>query len=246
MKLLLASILIFSISVCFSQPGQAASGQTSHHLICDGGHYEYLVYAPESSSETAAKLRPAIMVLHGAGDHANAFIEAWKPFAKRENVIIIAPELPRKLEFETAAPGVFRCIIKEASSLASLDSQQIYLFGHSMGGYLAYDGAMFDSDIFAAVCVHAMGIDPEYAGIVKQAARKTPIKIYIGDQDPLVPLAGLRRTRDLLVHAGFPVEYQELPGHDHNYYALAEQINADAWKFFLHHRMAPSTPRSGS
>jgi predicted esterase len=91
-----------------------------------------------------------------------------------------------------------------------------------------------------------MGIDPEYAGIVKQAARKTPIKIYIGDQDPLVPLAGVRRTRDLLVHAGFPVEYQELPGHDHNYYALAEQINADAWKFFLHHRMAPSTPRSGS
>ena len=135
------------------------------------------------------------------------------------------------------APAVFRCVLKDAAAFTALDAKQIYLFGHSMGGYLAYDGAMFDSDLFAAVAVHAMGIEPAYDGIVKNATRKTPIKIYIGDQDQFVPLAGVRRTRDLLLREGFPVEYQEMNGHDHNYYTLAEKINADAWKFFLRHRL---------
>ena len=118
--------------------------------------------------------------------------------------MIIAPELPRKLEFEAVAPGVFRCMVKEAASLTSLDPNRIYLFGHSMGGYLAYDGAMFDSDLFAAVAVHAMGIEPQYGDIVKRARRKTPIKIYIGDRDQFVPIEGVRGTRDFLVNEGFP------------------------------------------
>jgi S-formylglutathione hydrolase FrmB len=76
-----------------------------------------------------------------------------------------------------------------------------------------------------------MRIADEYAWIVKKAARKTPVAIYIGDRDQFIALDGVRKTRDLLRKSGFPVHYIELPGHDHNYYALADQINADAWKF---------------
>lgn len=209
--------------------------QTSHHIDCEGGRFDYLLYAPDSGR--TPEVRPAIMVLHGAGDHPDSFIEAFKSFARKENVVIIAPELPRKPEFEAVAPGVFRCMVKEAETLTPIDPARIYLLGHSMGGYLAYDGAMFDSDLFAAVAVHAMGIDPQYAGIVKQARRKMPMKIYIGDRDPLVSLEGVRRTRDFLVKEGFPVEYLEIKRHDHNYYALADEINADAWKFFSQHRL---------
>ncbi len=107
------------------------------------------------------------MVLHGAGDHPDSFIEALKSIARKENVVIIAPELPRKAEFEALAPGVFRCMVTESASVTPLDPTRIYLFGHSMGGYLAYDGAMFDSDLFVAVAVHAMGIEQQYRGIGK-------------------------------------------------------------------------------
>ena len=34
------------------------------------------------------------------------------------------------------------------------------------------------------------------------------------------------------------VEYLEIKRHDHNYYALADEINADAWRFFGEHRLA--------
>lgn len=233
MKLLLAFSLLFLF-----EPAWALSfKQTSHHVNCEGGRFEYLLYAPDTE-KIATEPLPAIMVLHGAGDHPDSFIEAWKSFARKENVVIIAPELPRKAEFEAVAPGVFRCMVKESATLTSLDLSRLYLFGHSMGGYLAYDGAMFDSDLFAAVAVHAMGIEPQYADIVKRAKRKTPIKIYIGDRDQFVALDGVRRTRDFLVREGFPVEYQEIKRHDHNYYALADEINADAWRFFSEHRLA--------
>ena len=52
-----------------------------------------------------------------------------------------------------------------------------------MGGYLAYDGAMFESKYFAAIAVHAMRIADDYTWILSRAERKTPISIYIGDHD---------------------------------------------------------------
>jgi hypothetical protein len=41
----------------------------------------------------------------------------------------------------------------------------------------------------------------------------------------------VRQTRDLLMKSGFSVHYVELKNHDHNYYALADEINSDAWEF---------------
>jgi fructan beta-fructosidase len=45
------------------------------------------------------------------------------------------------------------------------------------------------------------------------------------------PLADVRGTRDDLNRQGFSVDLTEVPGHDHNYYALAPKINLLAWEF---------------
>ena len=111
-----------------------------------------------------------------------------------------------------------------------------------MGGYLAFDGAMFESQYFAAVAVHANRIADEYTGILAHAQRKTPIAIYIGDHDQFFTIASVHKTRDLLLKSGFPVHYVELINHDHDYYALADEINADAWKFMMQNRL-PDQPR---
>jgi predicted esterase len=74
-------------------------------------------------------------------------------------------------------------------------------------------------------------IYPKYDWILDRAKRKTPIALYIGDRDEFFPLALARRTRDILQAAGFPLHYVELPGHDHDYHAVAEQVNRDAWAF---------------
>jgi predicted esterase len=199
---------------------------------CEGKSINYLLtLGPAEGSKTTAL--PAILLLHGAGDKPAPMIDAWHALADKEKIVLIAPELPRTAEFEDIAPRVFRCVVEDAKLAANIDPKRIYVFGNSMGGYLAYDAMAFDSEYFAAVGVHAMGIDPQYDGILDHATRKTPVTIYIGDSDPLVPLKNVRRTQELLKKRGFPVRYTELKSHDHNYYAVSGKVNADAWEFFL-------------
>jgi len=214
--------ILFTVAPC-----AANAGVKSRTVHCEGQKFSYLLFVPDSGEAA-----PALVLLHGAGDTAEPMVEAWHGLAKKEKIVVIAPELPRRADFEGIAPRVFRCEVEDAKNVAMIDARRVYVFGNSMGGYLAYDAAMFDSEYFAAVAVHAMGIAPEYDSILQQARRKTPIAIYMGMDDPLVPLNNVRRTRDLLLQKGFPVRYTELKGHDHNYYGASDRINPDIWNFF--------------
>lgn len=207
-------------------PCVTASVVSSHVAHCKEGDSKYLLFRPEGSNAM-----PALLLLHGSGDHPAPMIDAWKDLAKKEHFVLIAPELPLDPKFEEVAPAIFRCDVEDAKLAGPLDPRRVYVFGHSMGGYLAYDAATLASEYFAAVAVHAMRIADEYASIVEKAKRKTPIAIYIGDRDQFIAIDGVRKTRDLLKKSGFPVRYVEIPGHDHNYYAVADQVNSDAWKF---------------
>jgi dienelactone hydrolase len=91
---------------------------------------------------------------------------------------------------------------------------------------------MYQSEYFAAAAIHGSDIADDYVSILKQAKRKIPLAIYIGDSDQYSPLAHVRKTIELLNKDGFPVHYMEIAGHGHNYYEISEQVNKDAWKFF--------------
>jgi predicted esterase len=212
-----------------------ASDVKSRNVRCGEVEQAYLYYSPESrkqaSGNSAGSPSPVVMLLHGAGDRAANMVDAWKHFAAKQRIILLAPELPRDEKYEAAAPEVFRCVVEDARQLVSIDRERVYLFGNSMGGYLAYDGAMFESQYFTAIAVHAMRIADDYTWIVGRAERKTPIAIYIGDHDQFFPVESVRKTRDLLLKTGFPIHYVEMDHHDHNYYARSDEINADAWKF---------------
>jgi len=224
----LALAAIFGLAA----PSARAAKVVSRTIRCGGVKYHYRLFSPDASTAL-----PGILLLHGAGDIPDNMISAWKKFATKNRIALIAPELPRDEKFEPVAPAVFRCVVEDAKQQVALDSRRIYVFGNSMGGYLAYDAAMFDSDYFAAVAVTGMVIAGDYDWIVTRARRKTPIAIYIGDRDQFSSLARARKTRDLLVNAGFPVQYVELKDHDHDYYALSDRINASAWQFFQKYQL---------
>lgn len=180
---------------------------------------------------------PAVLLLHGAGGRGTDMQSLWKNFAAKRGIVLVSPDLPRDAAFEPIAPRMFVALMDAAAAAAPIDPRRRYVFGYSMGGYLAYDAAMFDSQYFAAVGVFAHFIAPEYEGILNEAKRKTPIAIYIGTADPLIPLRSVRKTRDMLNAGGFPLLYQELPGQDHNYAEAAEQVNASTWQFFEKQRL---------
>ncbi|HXZ26461.1 MAG TPA: prolyl oligopeptidase family serine peptidase [Terriglobales bacterium] len=216
-------------------PDQSRPELAKRTLKLQNTEYWYEVFSPAGHDNT--RELPAVVLLHGAGDQPDPMIAAWQDFALRNEIVLLAPALPPRLDFEPIAPEVFRRMVKQAEGEWPINPQRIYVFGHSAGGYLALDAAAFDSDLFAAVAVHASFLAPAYTGILEAARRKTPIALYIGDRDLRVPVSKVEGTRDLLRQRGFPVHYVLLPGHDHNYYALAEQINEDAWRFFQSQRL---------
>ncbi len=223
--------------------GSMASAQTaapravSHSVSCPAAKSRYLLFAPFKPQFSS----PAILLLHGAGDTPENFVETWSAFAIQHAIVLIVPELPRKESFEAIAPAIFRCVADDAKKFASIDASRIYLFGYSMGGYLGFDGAMLDSDYFAAAAITSSDLADDYLGILQKAQRKIPIAIYIGDHDPWFPIEHARKTRDRLQAAGFPVHFVEIKNHDHNYYRKADSINSDAWTFFHQYSLPQST-----
>jgi acetyl esterase/lipase len=121
------SPLVFSTS---------AKDVASRTVSCGKYEYHYLLYTSKRSGPL-----PAILILHGAGDQPEPMVEAWKSLAKKEGIVLIAPQLPRVAAFEEVAPQVFRSMVEDAKKDVLLDPQRIYVFGNSMGGYLGYDAA---------------------------------------------------------------------------------------------------------
>lgn len=206
-----------------------------HTIRCDERDMEYVAYIPPAAQGSL----PVLILLHGAGDQAENFAQAWKSKAKKKQIVLIAPQLPRDATLESHIPKILPCLVDDVrkNESVSLDSHRIYVFGYSMGGYLAYDAALLDSDYFAAAAVHAMGIADDYLTIIDRAKRKIPIAISIGDHDQLVSLPQVRKTSDLLKKSGFPVEYKEIFNHSHNYYEMSDTINDDVWHFLEGYRL---------
>lgn len=199
-------------------------------LRFQGESIDYLVHVPPARSPDQPL--PALLLLHGAGGTGSQMLPLWRSLADANGLVLIAPTLSLTAAQETKVPELLPALLDAAGAGLNLDPKRTYAFGYSAGGYFAFDAATLLSTRFAAVAVFASVIAPEYDSIVKQAVRKTPVAIYIGDADPYFSLAQTRRTRDLLVSNGFPVRYVEIERQDHAYSRIAEQINRDAWTFF--------------
>jgi dipeptidyl aminopeptidase/acylaminoacyl peptidase len=220
-------LLVISLAVAAPLASFCSSKDVSSKTVtCAKAKFRYVLYTPQKTGPL-----PALLILHGAGDQPEPMLEAWKSLAKKQGIVLIAPELPRVEAFEQFAPQVFRCEVEDAKKSVLLDPQRIYIFGHSMGGYLGYDAAMLESRYFAAAAIHGMGISEDYYWIIGKAERKTPVAIYVGDSEQPVIYERARKTIDLLRKENFPVHFVELRDHDHNYYAMSDHINEDAWNF---------------
>ena len=97
--------LIYAVICCFLSPSLFASNMAVKTAHCDSGNYSYHLFAPAPTT-----VSPAILLLHGAGDEAGNFIQAWKGLAKKENIVLIAPQLDRNPKFEDVAIKAFRCM----------------------------------------------------------------------------------------------------------------------------------------
>ena len=232
---------------------QAANEITKEKFQSEGKQRTYYLFVPNSVKQTTPV--PLVVLLHGSGRNGLSLVEKWKDLADSEGFIIVGPDSANGQSWRMPqdGPEFIYELVEMLIKKYPIASEHLYLFGHSAGAVFALDLAMLESEYFAAVAVHAGAwrTDEEYR-FIDGAARKTPIRITVGDRDAFFPLESVRRTQKALDARGFSVNVSILSNHTHWYYELASQINRDSWQFLKQHALAqerrhlPRTFKTGS
>ena len=253
----IADVFPISRSISYGSLDTAKVRFISRSLSRHGVKYKYQVFVPDNWSPR--QRWPIILFLHGAGERgSDGFIqtqvgigEALRKNRSRFPAIVVMPQCQNDRwwsmpDMEELALATLAAATKEFKG----DPRRTYLTGISMGGYGTWDIAAKNPHKFAAIVPISGGItlpkrllqtEPELiaagpdnvaASYTNVAAKigKTPVWIFHGRDDDVVPPQDSRKLFSALKKTGDEVRYTEYPGVGHSAWekAYADQ-NLTTW-----------------
>ena len=220
-----------------STAASAAATPEKQTITFEGRERVYYTVAPEkavAAPEMTAAPAPLLLLLHGSGRDGMSQIEQWQALAEQEGLVLVAPNSLNSVEWSMGVDGpeFLHEIVEAVRGKYSIDGNRIYLFGHSAGAVFALYMGLMESQYFAAAGVHAGAIREEfYSSVDNVAKRKLPLAIWVGTEDPYFSLTMVKGTQSELQKHGFDAQVFEMKGHDHDYYAVAKDLNPKIWSF---------------
>ncbi|MCG3159178.1 MAG: hypothetical protein JMDDDDMK_00164 [Acidobacteria bacterium] len=257
------TLLILLSVTMFAAPVIARGAETGflNRTVKVGNEtYRYQVYVPRDWNKK--QKWPVILFLHGAGERGDdGFVQTEVGIggAIRRNVdrfpaIVVMPQCRKGVWWTEAAMQeqalkAFEQSVKEFNG----DRDRLYLTGLSMGGYGTWSIASKHPGKFAALAPVCGGIraparapalnaaqdnapnaDP-YAETAKKIG-KTPVWIFHGGADPVVPPDESRKMNEALKAAGGDVKYTEYEKVGHNSWDKA-YAEPELMKWMLGHTL---------
>ena len=243
------------------QAAERPTGFLDRSLPFQGEAHRYQVYVP--ADYTKAKRWPVILFLHGAGERGQDGLRptiaglgpAIRNQASRFPAIVVFPQIPPGTQW--AGPQAELALAALDRTLAEFhaDPRRVYLTGLSMGGHGAWYLAYRHPERFAALAPICGWIDelpsldfrspvvpPEDGPPLEALKRRlagTPLWIFHGEQDPVVPVAGSREPARALGAGSGNVHYTEFPGLEHNAWDAAFALDPFIQWLFAQRRPAP-------
>jgi predicted peptidase len=205
-------------------------------------NFKYQVFVPEDW--TPHQKWPVILALHGAGERGDDGLlqtEVGIGTAIRFNrgmikAIVVMPQCPQNLWWMLPPmDDLAMAVLEQATKEFNGDAQRTYLTGISMGGFGAWHLAQKYPGKFAALVVICGGIHPPGAAMIAypglanvtlpdspksylaaaERIGKTPVWIFHGADDDIVPVIESRRMTEAMKQIGAEVHYSEYPGVGH-------------------------------
>lgn len=232
-------ILLLSVLLLFSLEFVAAQDEYERSVFVSslGDSLNYRLLEPEVMQ--AGEKYPLVLFLHGAGERGNdnekQLTHGGQMFLNPVNrekypAFVLFPQcpesgywayenrpqsfIPTQMPVGKEMPSVFQAV-KELLDMylanPQVDKSRIYIMGLSMGAMGTYDMVSRFPDIFAAAVPICGTVNPTRLS----AARNVAFRIFHGDADDVVPVAGSRQAYKALKVAGASVEYIEFPGCNH-------------------------------
>ena len=197
-----------------------------------------VVYVPRDYD--ASRAWPVILALHGAGERGSDGIRATqigiasaiRAEPERFPAIAVFPQAPAGERWLGGPAAAAILALEQAIVEWNGDRERLYVTGLSMGGYGALHLALAHPATFAALVVVCGGLVPhatteavarsplippdvEPYAFVASALRSTPLWLFHGADDPVIPVEESRKLHGALA-AGGVTRYTEYEGSGHN------------------------------
>ncbi|MEN3001259.1 MAG: alpha/beta fold hydrolase [Armatimonadota bacterium] len=166
---------------------------------------------------------PLVVALHGAGGNEHLFFDGYGlgivlKEAEKRGWAVIAPRAEMGLAHIGGA-------LEAAQKLLPIDSERIYLMGHSMGGAHSFAAIAQFPDKFRAVAIFAG------AGQPTQVPTDLPILLTVGEQELAMLKNNVENAYRRLQAMNLKVlEYKKYEGCDH--LMIVREAMGDAFAFF--------------
>jgi predicted peptidase len=220
----------------------------------DGVDYPVQIFVPKRYQSDQSY--PLVLFLHGSGERGSDGVKQAQvglgPYALSHAedfpAFVVMPQSPAGSSWNGVVAKAALAAVDLAQAEFSIDPDRIYLTGMSRGGYGVWDIAAMAPGRFAAlipVCggvetierdepivVAAVAGTPDpYRSLAKKIGA-TPVWIFHGALDDVVPTTGSRQMFAVLHSLGADVRYTEFEHANHNAWDPAYQ-SAELWEWLF-------------
>lgn len=238
-------------------PFAGRTGDMKRHYMLDSARevMPYRLYVPKSY--TASKAMPVIVALHGLGATEDSFFDAYgrrlPQLAEQHGYIVLAPLGYRvdggygwgvavaptdPVSRRSAALSELDVLesLAQVRALYNVDSDRIYLMGHSLGAIGTWKMAAKFPTMWAAIGAFSGQGAPMTMPLMKHI----PAFVVHGDNDPTVSVRGSRTMVEAMKANGVDHRYIEVPGGNHT--NVVEPNLAAMVEFFSSRRRTAKMP----
>lgn len=143
-------------------------------------------------------------------------LASLRVFRPRDEAFLVASPLARgTMGYQGIPEQDVYDVIADVKRRFPVDEDRIYLTGVSMGGSGALRLALTHPDVWAAVAPVCPGPEPALEKLAGNAL-DLPVRLFHGEQDPLVPVQSSRDWQRRFMDQGVAAEYLEFAAVRHN------------------------------
>jgi predicted peptidase len=225
LPLLLSGLLAAAPNATATQ--EAKSGLLTRIVKVGGESYTYQLFVPASLA--GKKDVPVILFLHGIGQRGEGgFLPAGgaaggfvRQYLEQVPAVVLLPQCGKgRYWHDEEVERMVLAELEQTASEFSADPRRLYLAGVSMGGFGAWHLAAGHPGKFAALAVICGGstlTSGDRFTPVAQKIGRTPVWVFHGSDDKVVPVTESRRMVEALRRVeGSRVRYSEYEGVGHN------------------------------
>ncbi len=185
----------------------------------------YSLYVP--SNYSSDRDWPLVVTLHGTygWDGSRRQIKEWKYLAEQKEFLVVAPDLKSVQGILPVHRGLWYAdldadeeailtLIDELSAKYRIDPQAVLLTGFSAGGYPLYHVGLRRPERFNMLIARGCNSSVELFERIEltDAARKLPIRIFWGKDDPALGSQSWQAVRWLGEHGFRRMDYKKISG----------------------------------